>query len=85
MPDVQKSHFALLFLSLPPAIYVVMSHCSAPITVMGYLRQLPTADSRQSIGFLMPCHSTPWQAYLHKPQLAIDNRLWALGCEPPLQ
>ena len=85
MPDIKKSHLIFLLLSLPANIYVVIFHCSAPITVMAYLRQLPAEELRESIGFLMPCHSTPWQAYLHKPELAVNNRLWAIGCEPPLR
>ncbi|KAJ3567955.1 hypothetical protein NP233_g6034 [Leucocoprinus birnbaumii] len=35
----------------------------------------------QSVGFLMPCHSTPGQAYLHRPTWEV----WSLGCEPPLR
>lgn len=34
------------------------------------------------VGFLTPCHSTPWHSMLHLPQLA-DNS-WFLTCEPPL-
>jgi phosphatidylinositol glycan class B len=33
-----------------------------------------------SVGFLMPCHSTPWRSHLVFP--SIDA--WALSCEPPL-
>lgn len=32
------------------------------------------------VGFLMPCHSTPWRSHLVHPAL----RAWALTCEPPL-
>ena len=32
------------------------------------------------MGFLMPCHSTPWRSKLVHPGL----KAWALGCEPPL-
>jgi len=32
------------------------------------------------VGFLMPCHSTPWRSNL----VYEDLRAWALGCEPPL-
>lgn len=34
-----------------------------------------------SIGFLMPCHSTPWQSYLHRNDI---KKLWAITCDPPL-
>jgi phosphatidylinositol glycan class B len=32
------------------------------------------------VGFLMPCHSTPWRSHLVYPTL----RAWALSCEPPV-
>ena len=33
------------------------------------------------VGFLMPCHSTPWQSHLVHSGL----QGWALTCEPPLE
>lgn len=33
-----------------------------------------------TVGFLMPCHSTPWRSHLVHPEISA----WALGCEPPL-
>jgi len=38
------------------------------------------SDSETFVGFLMPCHSTPWRSQLVYPGL----KAWALGCEPPL-
>jgi GPI mannosyltransferase 3 len=38
------------------------------------------SDSETFVGFLMPCHSTPWRSQLVYPNL----KAWALGCEPPL-
>lgn len=38
--------------------------------------------SVQSLGVLAPCHSTPWHATLHRPELV--GALWFLTCEPPL-
>ncbi|KAF7876763.1 hypothetical protein EAF04_001846 [Stromatinia cepivora] len=32
------------------------------------------------VGFLMPCHSTPWRSQL----VYKDLGAWALGCEPPI-
>ena len=32
------------------------------------------------VGFLMPCHSTPWRSHLLYPEI----QAWALTCEPPL-
>ncbi len=74
----------LITLSVPALIYVTFFHERAQVAVMHHLRHLAPETSR-SIGFLMPCHSTPWQAYLHRPDLNNDGVLWALGCEPPLQ
>ncbi|RFU34628.1 hypothetical protein B7463_g1709, partial [Scytalidium lignicola] len=37
-------------------------------------------DNETFVGFLMPCHSTPWRSQLYHPGL----NAWALGCEPPL-
>ena len=33
-----------------------------------------------TVGFLMPCHSTPWRSHLVFPGI----KAWALGCEPPV-
>ncbi len=76
-------YWLIFVLNLPPLLYLMLFHSKAQIDVMYYLRSL-SADDVRSIGFLMPCHSTPWQAYLHQPPLADSGRLWALGCEPPV-
>ncbi|KGY15324.1 hypothetical protein PABG_11624 [Paracoccidioides brasiliensis Pb03] len=33
-----------------------------------------------TVGFLMPCHSTPWRSHLVFPGI----QAWALSCEPPV-
>ncbi|KKA25114.1 hypothetical protein T310_0819 [Rasamsonia emersonii CBS 393.64] len=33
-----------------------------------------------TVGFLMPCHSTPWRSHLVFPSI----HAWALSCEPPV-
>lgn len=80
--SIKKSHRLLLLSTLPLAAYAVLFHSRGQIEVMHYLRDLPPEEVR-SVGFLMPCHSTPWQAYLHRSDLASPGKLWALGCEPP--
>ena len=81
-----RSHLALLFLQLPVIFYCIAYRSSPQISVMGYLRSLSrNGDEIRSIGFLMPCHSTPWQSHLHNPRLDHPGRLWSIGCEPPLQ
>ncbi|KAJ5889126.1 hypothetical protein N7504_009936 [Penicillium tannophilum] len=32
------------------------------------------------VGFLMPCHSTPWRSHMVYPSI----NAWALSCEPPI-
>ncbi|GJJ12569.1 hypothetical protein Clacol_006812 [Clathrus columnatus] len=70
----------LLTVIMAPFLLFVQSR--AQIAVMHYLRTIPD-DELRSLGFLTPCHSTPWQAYLHRPHLK-EGLLWAIGCEPPL-
>lgn len=80
---IRTRDLCLLLLAVPASIYVVFFHCVGQIKVMSYLRSLPP-ENLASVGFLTPCHSTPWQVYLHRPELAAPGRMWALGCEPPL-
>jgi GPI mannosyltransferase 3 len=39
-----------------------------------------------TVGFLMPCHSTPWRSHLQYPPSSSSPGIdaWALTCEPPL-
>ncbi|KAI4920764.1 uncharacterized protein J4E92_008408 [Alternaria infectoria] len=38
------------------------------------------AVTNTTVGFLMPCHSTPWRSHLIYPEISA----WALTCEPPI-
>ncbi|EJU04309.1 glycosyltransferase family 22 protein [Dacryopinax primogenitus] len=78
---ISTRHITFLLLTLPLGVYLLRWHGRAQISVMFYLRSLDLANLR-SVGFLMPCHSTPWQSYLHREQL--EGNMWALGCEPPI-
>jgi len=69
----------VLLLHLSAAYYVTRIHQVGVIDVMHYLRT--TTPQHSSVGFLMPCYSTPWQSYLQRP----DLELWKLSCDPPLQ
>jgi phosphatidylinositol glycan class B len=76
------------------AIFTTTSHQTAPLTVMSYLRDqhsrnylsqppsgfLVPAPSIMTVGFLMPCHSTPWRSHLVHPSI----KAWALTCDPPV-
>lgn len=68
--------------------YAAYAHQRGVIDAMHYLRHEnekkfnAAVESYQpiSIGFLMPCHSTPWRSHLVYPEISA----WALTCEPPL-
>jgi len=77
------------------AAYVSLIHNRGVMAVMPYLRnefhlhnsalvlgtRAPDAPLTSiTVGFLMPCHSTPWRSRFVYP----DIRAWALTCEPPL-
>lgn len=81
---------ALLLLQVPVTIYVSAFHAHAQVHVMSYLQRLgQTPAAPASVGFLMPCHSTPWQSHMHTPALEAagdsgDAGLaWFLACPPP--
>jgi GPI mannosyltransferase 3 len=72
-------------LNMLAIIMAVRVYSDGPIEAMDYFRRLRSEELRNgSVGFLMPCHSTPWQSYLHRKELEDPGRLWAIGCEPPL-
>ena len=60
------------------AIVVSIYHESGVISVVEYLHEIPHIES---VGFIMPCHSTPWQSHLHRNDI---HDLWAISCEPPI-
>ena len=78
---------SILAANLMIAYYASVVHQSGVISVLDYIRHrhetttTTTSDKRiTTVGFLMPCHSTPWRSHLvHSGILA-----WALGCEPPI-
>ncbi|KAF2153047.1 glycosyltransferase family 22 protein [Myriangium duriaei CBS 260.36] len=83
----------LTFVSINVVIagYVSLRHQRGVVDVTGFLRRdwegryLDAATVRMesapmSVGFLMPCHSTPWRSHL----IFEDMSAWALTCEPPL-
>lgn len=81
--------FILLAANVLVAGYVSQVHQRGVIDVMSYLRHKHEAKMARSIapektvtavGFLMPCHSTPWRSHLVHPNITA----WALTCEPPL-
>ncbi|OEJ88552.1 GPI mannosyltransferase 3 [Hanseniaspora osmophila] len=65
--------------SVIAALVIVRFQETGVIQVIDLLHNLPYPI--ESAGFIMPCHSTPWQSHLHRPNI---NDLWAITCEPPL-
>ncbi len=78
-----------LLVNVAIALYTTRVHQAGVISVLDYLRHEHEHNLQQrdaastetmSVGFLMPCHSTPWRSHLVHP----DIKAWALGCEPPV-
>lgn len=83
---------SLLLLQLPIAIYLCHFHGKGQVEVMKEVRNLWDGGELKSVGFLMPCHSTPWQSHVHRKELEVangingngdDGLMWFLTCEPP--
>ncbi|CAM9020650.1 unnamed protein product [Wickerhamomyces anomalus] len=76
---VKYSAYIIIILNTLISLFFTQVHERGVIDVIEYLKYDPDVES---IGFLTPCHSTPWQSYLHRPEL--QNSTWFLTCEPPL-
>ncbi|KAH0542220.1 hypothetical protein FGG08_003342 [Glutinoglossum americanum] len=71
----------LLAVNILIALYTTLIHQSGVISVLTYLRkEHGSRNTTTTIGFLMPCHSTPWRSHLIHPSM----HAWALTCEPPV-
>ncbi|TKA24746.1 hypothetical protein B0A50_05734 [Salinomyces thailandicus] len=79
----------MVFSNYSIARYASSTHQRGVIDVMRYLRHQQEArllhtpawqNPNMTVGFLMPCHSTPWRSHLVHPEI----QAWALTCEPPL-
>lgn len=66
------------FISVFAALFLNSFNEAGVVSVMNFLHNEPAIDS---VGFIMPCHSTPWQSHLHRNDI---EQLWAITCEPPL-
>lgn len=70
---------AILVLHICAAYFFTRVNEVGEIDVVQYLKDNQVVES---VGFLTPCHSTPWHSMLHRPELASTS--WFLTCEPPL-
>lgn len=58
-------------------------HSQSQPPASSHLSPVPSDATQQNamtVGFLMPCHSTPWRSHLVFPSI----HAWALSCEPPV-
>ncbi|KAJ2600190.1 glycosylphosphatidylinositol anchor biosynthesis [Coemansia sp. RSA 1721] len=69
----------LLLTNIPATLYLNLVHQRGVVDVFKYLRHEVASNNVSQIGFLMPCHSTPFYSHLHK-----NIPMWFLSCEPPL-
>ncbi|GAB7364865.1 hypothetical protein MBLNU230_g5657t1 [Neophaeotheca triangularis] len=81
-----------LLANMAIAAYATLVHQRGIVDVMHYLREShedrliqagktnSSADRSSTVGFLMPCHSTPWRSHL----IHSGIEAWALTCEPPI-
>ncbi|GAA5936177.1 putative glycosylphosphatidylinositol-alpha 1,2 mannosyltransferase [Sporobolomyces koalae] len=94
---IKLSHILVLGVALVPAFYLTAYHTKGQTDVMLWLRDEMRLgrsglrfgnDKIESVGFAMPCHSTPWQSHLHSEELegpvSERSKLWFIGCEPPI-
>lgn len=91
---MRKRHFFVVLLiavDIVLAGYLTLYHQSGVIKVTEHLRNehnryekagnpAISGSTPMSVGFLMPCHSTPWRSHL----IHTDIYAWALTCDPPL-
>ena len=76
----RKIVIGLLVCNIPVAWYSTRMHQRGVIDVVNWLRR--DQANWTSVGFLMPCHSTPWTTSI-QPN-SPGKTMWALTCEPPL-
>ncbi|SCU89636.1 LAME_0E04698g1_1 [Lachancea meyersii CBS 8951] len=80
----QHAHSLEWYFWIPPFVSVVVAmsltslHETGVVEVTKYLHGIPKVDS---VGFVMPCHSTPWQSHIHRND---TQSLWSITCDPPL-
>ena len=77
----KRAYIFLVFTQLPLGLYLSFWHQRGVVDVMIWLRKESQQNKVQSVGVLMPCHSTPWDSILHSPNMATT---WFLTCNPPL-
>ncbi|KAJ2402181.1 glycosylphosphatidylinositol anchor biosynthesis [Coemansia sp. RSA 2559] len=70
----------LFITNIPAILYVDLVHQRGVVDVFKYLRRNASGSGESVVGFLMPCHSTPFYSHMHR-----NIPMWFLSCEPPLE
>lgn len=70
---------SLMFLNIGAAVFFTHVNERGALDVVEWIA---SDTSITLVGFLTPCHSTPWHSVLHRPDLVETS--WFLTCEPPL-
>jgi phosphatidylinositol glycan class B len=71
---------SMILFNVPIAYYATLVHQRGVIDVVQHLGA--TSNEWSSVGFLMPCHSTPWYSFTGGSWEG--KEMWALTCEPPV-
>ncbi|ODV97291.1 hypothetical protein PACTADRAFT_40242 [Pachysolen tannophilus NRRL Y-2460] len=79
--------YIIIAVNFSLGFYLTRYHESGVIGITSVLKQqlqqMKLTNEPCSIGFLMPCHSTPYYSYLNVGNTS-DIDIWSLTCEPPL-
>ncbi|KAK6497789.1 glycosylphosphatidylinositol anchor biosynthesis [Arthrobotrys musiformis] len=96
IPKQNRKWWAVVMvgINIPIAYYTGYVHQRGVVDVVHWLRREHYSPSSQSqnitlggakVGFLMPCHSTPFGSYIWDAGLNEgENSAWFLTCEPPV-
>lgn len=92
LPNVRKLFVQLILaVNLPVVLFCVLIHQRGTINLSHYVRNVAKGEIK-SLGVAMPCHASPWQSYMHRAELELEDyasgyggRIWGLTCEPPLK
>ncbi|GMM27928.1 putative glycosylphosphatidylinositol-alpha 1,2 mannosyltransferase [Martiniozyma asiatica (nom. inval.)] len=71
--------FSMVTLFVPAAWYLTQIHEAGEYALPLVLHERLINEPQASVGWLTPCHSTPWKSHLGH----LKNELWYLTCEPP--
>ncbi|KAK3818018.1 MAG: Alg9-like mannosyltransferase family-domain-containing protein [Linnemannia elongata] len=78
---------ALLVVNGVMALYTTLIHQRGVVDVMDWVRETSREAGGPgqglSLGFIMPCHSTPWYSSVHLRD-AKPLSMWFITCSPPL-